>query len=105
MYIHGGPSVFPQYKFSFKVQSKYSLDVYTRYIAAERRAKYPDLFVMKTVYERAIAEAAKRRFEGEMGAEDALRSFWTGYCDALVCNSPLRISFFLYSSFASKAYQ
>jgi hypothetical protein len=32
---------------------------YTRYIAAERRAKYPDMFVMKTVYERAIAEATK----------------------------------------------
>jgi hypothetical protein len=42
-----------------KVQSKFSLNAYTHYIAAEHRAKYPDMFVMKTVYERAIAEAAK----------------------------------------------
>jgi hypothetical protein len=67
-----------------KVQSKFSLNAYTRYIAAERRAKYPDMFVMKTVYERAIAEAAKRRFNEESGAEEALRLFWVGYCDVLV---------------------
>lgn len=39
---------------------------------------------MNTVYERAVAEAAKRAFNGEAGAEVALALFWTGYCDALV---------------------
>lgn len=61
------------------------MEVYARYLAAERRSRNPDLFVMSGVYERAIAEAAKRRFAGEIGAEEALRSFWVGYCDALVC--------------------
>ena len=65
-------------------QSGFALDVYAQYLAYERRAKNPDLFVMSTVYERAIAEAAKRRFEGEAGAEETLRAFWTGYCDSLV---------------------
>ena len=60
------------------------MDAYARYIAAERRAKHPDMFVMRAVYERAIAEAAKRRFNGEPGAEEVLRSFWVGYCDVLV---------------------
>lgn len=36
------------------------------------------------MYERAIAEAAKRRFAGEAGAEEALRQFWIGYLDTLV---------------------
>ena len=31
-----------------------------------------------------IAEADKRRFAGEANAEEALRSFWTGYVDFLV---------------------
>lgn len=39
---------------------------------------------MVTVYERAIAEAEKRRFNGEAGAEEALRMFWIGLSDALV---------------------
>jgi hypothetical protein len=42
------------------------------------------MFVIKTLYERAISEAAKRRFKGEVGSEEFLRSFWIGYCDALV---------------------
>jgi squamous cell carcinoma antigen recognized by T-cells 3 len=67
------------------VESGFALEAYARYLAYERRARNPDLFVMNAVYERAIAEAAKRRFEGELGAEEALRAFWTGYCDALVC--------------------
>ena len=67
------------------VQSGFALEVYAQYLAYERRAKHPDLFVMGTVYERAIAEAAKRRFEGDPGAEEALRAFWIGYCDSLVC--------------------
>lgn len=66
------------------VQSNNSLDTFARYIAAERRARYPDLFVLKGVYERAIAEAAKQQFEGDAGAEAALRAFWIGYCDTLV---------------------
>lgn len=40
---------------------------------------------MNGVFERAITEAAKRRFNGQTGAEVALRAFWVGYCDALVC--------------------
>lgn len=52
---------------------------------SERRARNPDLLVTRGIYERAISEAAKRRCIGEMGAEEGLRIFWTGYCDALVC--------------------
>lgn len=37
-----------------------------------------------TLYERAIAEADKRRFAGEANAEEVLRSFWIGYVDFLV---------------------
>jgi hypothetical protein len=46
--------------------------------------KNPDLFIIQGLYERAIAEAARRRFVGEAGAEEALRLFWGGYCDVLV---------------------
>jgi hypothetical protein len=66
------------------VQSGFALESYARYLAYERRARNPDLFVMGAVYERAIAEAAKRRFAGEAGAEETLRAFWMGYCDTLV---------------------
>ncbi|KAK0449212.1 hypothetical protein EV421DRAFT_1780622 [Armillaria borealis] len=65
------------------VQSHFSLESYSSYIAYENRARYPDLLVMGGLYERAIAEAAKRKFAGEAGAEEALRSFWVGYCDAV----------------------
>ncbi|KAI0366626.1 RNA-binding protein Prp24 [Pilatotrama ljubarskyi] len=64
-------------------RSNFSLEGYAYYIAVERRRKTPDIFVVKTLCERAIAEAAKRRFAGESGAEEALRSFWTGYVDFL----------------------
>jgi hypothetical protein len=67
-----------------KVQSKFSLNAYTCYIATECRAKYPDMFVIKTVYECAIAEATKQCFNEESGAEEALRLFWVSYCDILV---------------------
>ncbi|TFK73607.1 hypothetical protein BDN72DRAFT_761449 [Pluteus cervinus] len=67
-------------------QSSYSLEGYAQYIAVERRAKSPDLFVLTGVFERAIAEASKRRFNGEEGAEAALRSFWVGYADTLRIN-------------------
>ncbi len=72
---------------SFQVQSHFSLESYSGYVAYENRARYPDLLVMGGLYERAIAEAAKRKFAGEAGAEEALRSFWVGYCDAVVCKS------------------
>lgn len=68
-----------------KSQAGLSLEGYAYYIAAERRKK-PDLFVLKTLYERAVAEADRRRWAGEAGAEEALRSFWTGYVDILVCH-------------------
>ncbi|TFY58334.1 hypothetical protein EVJ58_g6483 [Rhodofomes roseus] len=61
-------------------QSGYSLEGYAYYIASERRKK-PDLFVLQTLYERAIAEADKRRWNGGANAETALRVFWTGYLD------------------------
>ncbi|KAF5382630.1 hypothetical protein D9615_003010 [Tricholomella constricta] len=67
-------------------QSNFSIDEYARYIAYERRARNPDLFVMNTVYERAIAEADKLRFNSKDGAELALRMFWAGYCDSLRIN-------------------
>lgn len=49
--------------------------------------KNTDMFIVCGLYERAISEAAKRRFGGEQGAEEALRAFWGGYCDVLVCFS------------------
>ncbi|KAF9483427.1 hypothetical protein BDN70DRAFT_799974 [Pholiota conissans] len=61
-----------------------SLEAYHQYIGYERRAKYPDIFVTRGIHERAISEAAKRRFAEEIGAEGALRTFWTSYLDALV---------------------
>jgi len=69
------------------VKSQNSLEAFNQYIGYERRARHPDIFVTRGIYERAIAEAARRRFEGENGAEEALRVFWTGYGDALVCVS------------------
>ncbi|KAG6850068.1 hypothetical protein H0H93_001618 [Arthromyces matolae] len=68
---------------TLQVKSNYSLDDYARYIAYERRARNPDLFVMTSVFERAIAEAERRRFEGETGSEEALRIFWIGFVDVL----------------------
>ncbi|KAF5389233.1 hypothetical protein D9757_003432 [Collybiopsis confluens] len=64
-------------------RSQNSLEAFAQYIGYERRAKNPDLMTTSAVYERALHEAAKRRFLGEYGAEEALRSFWTGYSDAL----------------------
>ncbi|KAJ6584742.1 hypothetical protein B0H19DRAFT_1319016 [Mycena capillaripes] len=54
---------------------------YALYIASERRAKTPSYPILSTLYERAIADTAERRFSGEQGAEEALRAFWAGYCD------------------------
>ncbi|EGN98450.1 hypothetical protein SERLA73DRAFT_169409 [Serpula lacrymans var. lacrymans S7.3] len=64
-------------------QAHFSLDAYGYYIASERRMRNVDMFIVTTLYERAIAEAAKRRFSGEIGAEQVLEMFWSGYCDAL----------------------
>jgi hypothetical protein len=66
------------------VNSQYSLQAFNEYILYERRAKHPDLFVTRGIYERAIAEAAKQRFNGQSNVEDILRIFWAGYCDSLV---------------------
>jgi hypothetical protein len=42
---------------------------------------------MSGVYERAIAESSKRRFNSEPGSEEALRMFWIGYLDGVVRTS------------------
>ena len=44
--------------------------------------------MLQALYERAIAEADKRRWNGEANAEAALRSFWAGYLDVLVSLHP-----------------
>ncbi|KAL1745101.1 hypothetical protein HDZ31DRAFT_37139 [Schizophyllum fasciatum] len=64
-------------------QTGNSLAVFDRYAGYERRAKYPDISILTAVHERAIAEAARRRAAGEPLAEEALRTFWVAYCDAL----------------------
>ncbi|KAJ4001680.1 hypothetical protein F5050DRAFT_1708044 [Lentinula boryana] len=65
-------------------RSQNSLEAFAHYIAYERRAKYPDLAMTSSIYERAISEAAKRKYLGELGAEEALRAFWMGYSDVLI---------------------
>ena len=67
-----------------QANTKFSLDGYAYYIAGERRAKKPDMLVLPTLYERAITEADRRRWEGEAGAEEGLRTFWLGYLDLMV---------------------
>ncbi|KAF7346103.1 ATP-dependent DNA helicase PIF1 [Mycena sanguinolenta] len=59
----------------------HTLESYAVYIGSERRSNKPNYPLLSTLYERAIAEAAKKRFSGEQGAEEALRAFWAGYCD------------------------
>jgi hypothetical protein len=59
-------------------------EAYALYIASERRAKNPSYPILSTLYERAIADTANRRFSGEQGAEETLRAFWAGYCDTAV---------------------
>jgi hypothetical protein len=66
-------------------QSGNSLYAYQNYVAYELRAKRPDLNILSTIHERAIAEAAKRRVSGEAGAEEALRLWWASYVDSMVC--------------------
>ncbi|KAG2155888.1 uncharacterized protein EDB93DRAFT_58815 [Suillus bovinus] len=59
----------------------YSLNAYATYIAAERRRRDPDYFILCGLYERGLAEAAKRQFSAELGAERAIQMFWVGYID------------------------
>ncbi|KAG1792920.1 uncharacterized protein HD556DRAFT_1238518 [Suillus plorans] len=59
----------------------YSLDAYATYIAAERRRRDPDYFILCGLYERGLAEASRRQFAGELGAERATQMFWVGYID------------------------
>ncbi|KAL5482584.1 PRP24 [Sanghuangporus weigelae] len=68
-------------------QSGYSLEAYNYYLTYERRAKKIDLPVISCLYERAISDTARRRFNGENNAEAALRIFWLGYCDVLRMNN------------------
>jgi hypothetical protein len=63
--------------------SHYSLQGYNELISVERRTN-PELYVTAAIYERAIAEAAKRRFHGESGSEEILRIFWVTYLDRMV---------------------
>ncbi|KAG1748706.1 hypothetical protein EDB19DRAFT_1847464 [Suillus lakei] len=59
----------------------HSLDAYATYIAAERRRKDPDYFILCGLYERSLAEASRRQFSGDLGAERAMQMFWVGYID------------------------
>ncbi|KIK47472.1 hypothetical protein CY34DRAFT_228718 [Suillus luteus UH-Slu-Lm8-n1] len=59
----------------------HSLDAYATYIAAERRRRDPDYFILCGLYERGLAEASRRQFAGELGAERTLQIFWVGYID------------------------
>ncbi|KAL5519977.1 hypothetical protein ACEPAG_1637 [Sanghuangporus baumii] len=68
-------------------QSGYVLEAYNYYLTYERRAKKIDLPVISCLYERAISDTARRRFNGENNAEAALRIFWLGYCDVLRMNN------------------
>ncbi|KAH0831905.1 hypothetical protein J3R83DRAFT_12788 [Lanmaoa asiatica] len=60
-----------------------SLEAYMHYLAAERKGKSPDVFIVRGLYERSIAEVAKRRFAGEGNTEQTLRTLWLGYIDFL----------------------
>lgn len=68
----------------YALEQSSALQAYGAYIAGEWRTKRIDFFTASGIYERAITEAASRRFKGESGAEETLRSFWTGYLDAAV---------------------
>ena len=74
---------------------KTSLDAYIQYLAAERRGKSPDVFIVRGLYERSIAEAEKHRFAGERNAGLMLRSLWLGYIDFLVCERKTSFIFFV----------
>lgn len=73
-------------------QQNFSLEAYAYYISEERKGKKLDMFALPALYERAIAEAAKRRFAGDLDAEAALRAFWIGYIDTLVSSFPSNLT-------------
>ncbi|CAK5284383.1 unnamed protein product [Mycena citricolor] len=60
-----------------------SLETYSQYITAERRAKTPHYHILSGIYERALAQAAKDRLSDPpvAGLEDVLQTLWTGYLD------------------------
>ncbi|KAF8120579.1 hypothetical protein EV363DRAFT_1474306, partial [Boletus edulis] len=60
-----------------------SFDAYMQYLVAERKGKFPDVFIVRGLFERTIAEAAKLRIAGEGNAEQTLRTLWVGYIDFL----------------------
>ncbi|KAI0084788.1 hypothetical protein BDY19DRAFT_1077256 [Irpex rosettiformis] len=62
-------------------QADYSLEGYAYYLEFEKRGKKLDLFLLPALYERAIAEADRRRFADEPNAGTALVIFWIGYLD------------------------
>lgn len=63
----------------------------------------PDVSIQCALYERAIAEADKRRFAGEANAEEALRSFWLGYVDYIVSSSGCPRQAFILTNFTLSA--
>lgn len=71
----------------YQTQLNHSPEAYDYYIAFEKRSKQIDIQLLATLYERAISDTEKRRFEGIDNAEAALRAFWSGYCDILVRKS------------------
>ncbi|KAI0795287.1 hypothetical protein BC629DRAFT_315116 [Irpex lacteus] len=68
-------------------QAGFSLEGYAYYLDFEKKSKKPDLFLLPALYERAIAEADKRRFAGDPNANAALVVFWTGYLDFIRVNA------------------
>ena len=68
----------------FQAQSGYAPEAYDYYIVYEHNARKIDVPVLTTLYERAITDTAKKRFEGSDAAEFSLRALWMRYCDFLV---------------------
>ena len=64
--------------------SGFSPETYASYISDERKSKKVDMPILMNLYERAIADTAKRLFNGDPNADGALSMFWIGYCDAMV---------------------
>lgn len=63
-----------------------------QFLAAERKGKFPDVFIVSGLFERSIAEAAKHRIGGEGNAEQTLRTLWVGYIDFLVRERKVSLS-------------
>lgn len=67
-----------------KVASNFSPEAYNNYVMYERKARNVDFDMLSILYERAIADTAKRRLEDIESTEYVLRTFWSGYCDVVV---------------------